>query len=574
MKKTIPTFLASALKTKMSKTILPLLIATSGLVALSGCEQRPQCDDNNCTKFTVLHTNDNHGRFWHNKAGEAGMAARFTVIDGIRKEVAAQGGHTLVLSGGDINTGVPESDLQKAVPDFIGMNMIGYDAMAVGNHEFDNPLSVLDEQAKLANFPMLAANIYHKDTQERYFEPYKMFTLGDLNIAVVGLTTDDTPKLTNPLHTETLTFTNPIAEMKQLIPQIKANEKVDLVFAATHMGHYENGEFGSNAPGDVTMARELEEGMLDAIIGGHSQNPVCMSGRNSEYDKRFMPGDSCRPDKQNGTYIMQAHEWGRYVGRADFEYINGKLYLVDYQLIPINLKRMAFGKKLAWPVAEPIERNAEVEAVLKPYQDKGSAELDVVIGRVNGLLQGERKVVRSQQTNLGRLIAKVHSEKVRADFGIMNSGGVRASIQAGEVAYRDVLTVQPFSNTIGFAEMTGEKLVKYLSKVASNTRTSGAYAQFYGIDMTVKCRDQDVEIHSINNKPFDINETYTFSIPSFSAAGGDNYPKINILEAGYVDAIELYDYIKTQQQINIEDYEPNGEVKFVQSKSSLGCSIY
>ncbi len=560
--------------TKRLTQSLSLVVACVSLFSLSGCEQRPTCEDNNCTKFTVLHTNDNHGRFWQNKAGEAGMAARFTVIDNIRKQVAAEGGHTLVLSGGDINTGVPESDLQKAVPDFIGMNMIGYDAMAVGNHEFDNPLSVLDEQAELANFPMLAANIYRKDTNERYFEPYKVFNLGNINIAVVGLTTDDTPKLTNPLHTESLIFTNPIEEMKKLLPQINADDSIDLVFAATHMGHYQNGEFGSNAPGDVTMARALNEGDLDAIIGGHSQNPVCMSGRKSEYDTRFMPGDSCRPDKQNGTYIMQAHEWGRYVGRADFEYVNDKLYLVDYQLIPINLKRMAFGKKLAWPVAEPIERNADVEAALKPYQDKGSAELDVIIGKVDGLLQGERKVVRAQQTNLGRLIAKVHSEKVRADFGIMNSGGVRASIQAGDVAYRDVLTVQPFSNTIGFAEMSGEKLVKYLSKVATNTRTSGAYAQFYGIDMTVMCRDQQVEIHTINNQPFDINDNYTFSIPSFSAAGGDNYPKINILEAGYVDAIELYDYIKQHEQINIADYAPNGELKFKQSKSSLGCSIY
>ncbi|MDO6618836.1 MULTISPECIES: bifunctional UDP-sugar hydrolase/5'-nucleotidase UshA [unclassified Shewanella] len=558
----------------MIRKIPSLLVVIGVLTSLTACDRKPDCEDNNCTKFTVVHTNDNHGRFWHNKAGEYGMAARFTVIDGIRKEVAANGGHTLVLSGGDINTGVPESDLQNAIPDFIGMNMIGYDAMAVGNHEFDNPLSVLAEQAELATFPMLAANIYDKESNQRYFEPYKVFKVGDIDIAVVGLTTNDTPKLTNPLHTESLIFTDPIAEMKQLLPQIKANETVDLVFAATHMGHYQDADFGSNAPGDVTMARALEEGQLDAIIGGHSQNPVCMAGRNSEYDKTFTAGDSCRPDKQNGTWIMQAHEWGRFVGRADFEYINGKLYLVDYRLIPINLKRMAFGKKLAWPVGEHVERNPEVEAALLPYQQKGSAELDVIIGKVDGLLQGDRKVVRAQQTNLGRLIAKVHSNKVRADFGIMNSGGVRASIPAGNIAYRDVLTVQPFSNTIGLAEMSGDKLISYLSKVATNTRTSGAYAQFYGIDMTVKCRDQDVEIHSINGQPFDISATYQFSIPSFSAAGGDNYPKINILEAGYVDAIELYEYVKKEKNIQIEDYNPKNEVKFTQSKSSLGCSIY
>ena len=77
-------------------------------------------------KITIMHTNDHHGRFWKNRDGEYGMAARKTVIDGVRKEVAAQGGQVLLLDGGDVNTGVPESDLQDAVPDFKGMNLLGY----------------------------------------------------------------------------------------------------------------------------------------------------------------------------------------------------------------------------------------------------------------------------------------------------------------------------------------------------------------------------------------------------------------------------------------------------------------
>ena len=97
-------------------------------------------------KITVLHTNDHHGHFWRNEYGEYGLAAQKTLVDGIRKEVAAEGGSVLLLSGGDINTGVPESDLQDAEPDFRGMNLVGYDAMAIGNHEFDNPLTVLRQQ--------------------------------------------------------------------------------------------------------------------------------------------------------------------------------------------------------------------------------------------------------------------------------------------------------------------------------------------------------------------------------------------------------------------------------------------
>lgn len=168
-------------------------------------------------KITILHTNDHHGHFWRNDYGEYGLAAQKTLVDGIRKEVAAEGGSVLLLSGGDINTGVPESDLQDAEPDFRGMNLIGYDAMAVGNHEFDNPLSVLRQQEKWSKFPFLSANIYQKSTGERLFKPRALFKRGGLKIAVIGLTTDDTAKIGNPEYFTDIEFRNPAAEAKLVI---------------------------------------------------------------------------------------------------------------------------------------------------------------------------------------------------------------------------------------------------------------------------------------------------------------------------------------------------------------------
>lgn len=144
-------------------------------------------------------------------------AAQKTLVDGIRKEVAAEGGSVLLLSGGDINTGVPESDLQDAEPDFRGMNLIGYDAMAVGNHEFDNPLSVLRQQEKWAKFPFLSANIYQKSTGERLFKPWALFKRGGLKIAVIGLTTDDTAKIGNPEYFTDIEFRKPAEEAKLVI---------------------------------------------------------------------------------------------------------------------------------------------------------------------------------------------------------------------------------------------------------------------------------------------------------------------------------------------------------------------
>lgn len=99
-------------------------------------------------RFSILHTNDHHGHFWANAQGEYGLAAQKTLMDQQRYDVQAKGGGALILSAGDVNTGVPESDVLNAEPDIRGMNLIGYDAMALGNHEFDKPLSVLQKQQK------------------------------------------------------------------------------------------------------------------------------------------------------------------------------------------------------------------------------------------------------------------------------------------------------------------------------------------------------------------------------------------------------------------------------------------
>ncbi|KPL92852.1 bifunctional UDP-sugar hydrolase/5'-nucleotidase UshA [Vibrio splendidus] len=557
-----------------------LLVLSIG-VAMVGCgsdndDITVTCDTaDSCTKFTVLHTNDNHGRFWENSKGEYGMAARKTLIDSIRAEVTQNGGETILLSGGDINTGVPESDMQDAVPDFVGMNLLGYDAMALGNHEFDNSLDVLDMQAELADFPMLAANIYIKDgdtvTDERLFSPYKVFTINGLKVAVIGLTTKDTAKLVNPDNVATIHFADPQVEIKKAIKEIEANETVDLIFATTHMGHYADGQHGSEAPGDVLLARSLEEGQLDAIIGGHSQNPVCMEG--NEYAD-FNPGDDCKPDQQNGTYIMQAHEWGKYVGRADFEFYDGKLHLAKYDLIPVNLKEKDENGDYQFIQSE-IEPNSTVIATLSAYQQQGQELLDVIISKTDAKLEGDRNVVRSEQTNLGHLLGEAYRtyKLVNADFGVMNSGGVRDSIAAGDIAYRDVLTVQPFGNFVTKATMTGAEVKAYLDVVATMTAGSGAYAQLDNISLTVDCDLSDVTIRDINGKGFDLADTYTFSVISFSAAGGDDYPVIDVESTQLTDAAVLREFFVNNPNVTAAQYAPaDGDLIYMSNGLEVkGC---
>ncbi|MFL0815185.1 bifunctional UDP-sugar hydrolase/5'-nucleotidase UshA [Vibrio parahaemolyticus] len=549
------------------RLIIKTALSAAILASLAGCASQPAHEWNADTtyKLTVLHTNDHHGRFWQNKHGEYGMAARKTLIDDLRDEIQAEGGSVLLLSGGDINTGVPESDLQDAEPDFKGMSKIGYDAMALGNHEFDNPLDVLFKQQDWANFPMLSANIYDEKTGKRLFQPYAMFNKQGIKIAVIGLTTEDTAKLGNPEFIGQVDFRDPKAEAKELIAELKKTENPDLIFAVTHMGHYENGNRGINAPGDVALARYLNEGDLDMIVGGHSQEPVCMEGPNV-IKKNFKPGDECQPDQQNGTYIVQAHEWGKYVGRADYEFRNGELSMVSYDLIPVNLKKKinVDGQSQRVFVQDEITQDKAMLDFLRPFQEKGQSQLNVKIAESNGKLEGDRDVVRFQQTNLGRLIATAHMERAKADFAVMNSGGVRDSIEAGEITYKDVLTVQPFGNMVSYVDMSGQEVLDYLKIVATKPVDSGAYAQFAGISMRIE-NDKVTNVF-IGNKQLRLDGRYRFTVPSYNASGGDGYPKIDThpgyVNTGFTDAEVLKDYLESHSPIDVNEYAPSGEVMY------------
>ena len=512
-------------------------LATTALALMvSACSMLPGKnsvgpDPDKTYQLTILHTNDNHGRFWHDRKERYGMAARMTLVEQIRSEVAQEGGYLLLLSGGDINTGVPESDLQDAVPDFKGMNLLGYDAMAVGNHEFDNPREVLMMQQDLADFPFLSANIIDETTGDPLFSPYSIFDFDELSIAVMGLTTDDTPKATNPENVEGLIFEEPVNSARELIPELE--KEADIIIATTHMGHYRDGNHGVNAPGDVTLAREVDG--IDLIIGGHSQDPLFT------------------PDQQNDTWIVQAHEWGKYLGRADFEYKNGELKLISYKLIPVNHKNSE----------TKIPFNEEMMALLQPYQDKGQKLVEAKIGNVDQRLMGERKEVRFQPTNLGTLLTEAFMEKTGADFAVTNGGGIRASIEAGEITYKDALQVLPFGNTLTTTEMTGQQVLDYLNVVALKPENSGAFAHFSGVDMLIT--ETGVKNVQINDNPIELDKTYKMAALSFSAGGGDNYPDINeypgFIDTGFLDADVLREFIEKHSPINVADYQPDGVIR-------------
>ncbi|UXY12317.1 bifunctional UDP-sugar hydrolase/5'-nucleotidase UshA [Kosakonia sp. ML.JS2a] len=481
--------------------------------------------------LTVLHTNDHHGAYWQDKEGNNGLVNRFAMIERIRNDVAAQGGAVLLLDAGDVNTGTPESDLLLAEPDFKAMAKMGYDAMTVGNHEFDNSLDILQRQQGWAGFPFLSANIYDIAAQHRAFTPYAFFEKKGLKIGVLGLTSVDTKIVGSQAILANLDFRPHVSEARKVLAEM-AKEKPDVVIALTHLGYYYDGKHGSSAPGDVELARELPPGSVDVIIGGHSHTAVCVGEKALNADWRKQA--DCKPDRQNGIWIMQALESGRYLGRADFIWQKGQLTLKRYQLLPV--------------VASTEAETPAVQALytlLEGYKKHIDTQLSVPVGMFRQKFEGDRDVVRSQQTNMGQMIIAAQMDKTQADFGIISSGSIRSSISAGPVTYRDVLKVQPFGNSVTYVALTGKEIIDYLNVIAFKTAGSGAYAQFHNI---VFDRDNGKVTHvAINGKPLEMDKTYRMSLPSYNATGGDGYPELNqhsgYVNTGYIDAEVLKSYI-------------------------------
>lgn len=485
-------------------------------------------------KLTILHLNDTHGHFWKNKDGEGGAPALKTLIDRIRKEVASEGGYVLLLSAGDVNTGTPASDLLHAEPDFVAMNMLKFDAMTLGNHEFDPPRSVLATQQQMATFPFLSANIYDKNSKQRLFQTHLDKDFDGLKVTVFGLTTEDTPKRTNPRSVQDLHFRPVIEEAKDLVPSLR--DKADLLIGLTHIGHYPGGHYAPNAPGDETLAQAVNG--IDFILGGHTQTTVYP------------------PDTQNGTKILQANEWGKYLGRIDISYDVDSKTIVEskYHLIPINqLKAEAnqFSGEERYQ-GEYLPEDPEMLKVLEHYQSQLGEKFKQVVAHFEDDFIG-RPAHLDKETNLGRLIAQSNAEILSGDIGIINKGGVRLNIPHGDVTYQDILTLFPFKNSLCSVDFGAKELKNYFEQIKDIIHLYGVtlYKNPNGQIIKIKVGEEELDLNSDQKK-------FRLVTNDFLAQGGDDHPVIThhpTFKQTEVDVLQaIIDFFHTHPVIKDKDF--------------------
>jgi 5'-nucleotidase/UDP-sugar diphosphatase len=476
--------------------------------------------------LVILHTNDTHGHpvkfFKHPAPDVGGLPARATIVQGIK----GQSKNVLLLDAGDINTGRPESNLFKARPDIEGYNYMGYDAMALGNHEFDNGADVLKEQTQLANFPFLSANIKTKEG-ELLTLPYIIKEFEGFKVAIFGLTTKESEFLSHPDNIKGLVFQDEVEAAKQLVPELR--KQADIVIALAHLGIFNSRELGSKR-----LASEVSG--IDLIVDGHS------------HTKLEAPIVITHTESGHKTPIVQAWKWGLVLGRTDL-YIQEKR-IIDYtfEAIPVNLKEVdkkPDGAMVYHYIGEEIPEDPKLVRLMEPYVTGANAVLSKVIGQAEETIF--YKGVRKGENGLGNLVADSmlwYTKYLGVDFALQNGGGIRADLPKGPFTQRSLHEILPFDNSVVVLTLDGATVQSLFDYIGSISRGQGAFPQVSaGVSITLDTLTKRCEKIMINGEPFDPGRTYKIATNSYLAAGGDGYRMLLNAVHRYDSSMSLRDVV-------------------------------
>ena len=465
---------------KLTKQLLSLVLAMAML--FSGLAVPREAKAAATTKISIIHTNDTHGRLFDSDEYDASWG--FAKIATLVKQTKAQNPNTLVLDAGDAFQGMPIINISKGEGLIPILEAVGYDAMTIGNHEFDFGFPALQNlETKMTKISMVSANIF-KETGGRVFKPYVIKEVGGVKVGIFGLTTPETTYKSHPDNTKGLTFMDPVKSAKSVVAELKP--QVDIVIALSHLG----------VEGDDTSIKVAEqvEG-IDLIIDGHSHTE--------------MPYGVI---EVKGTMIAQTGEYTKNVGLVELEIQDKKIVRKSAALLPDS---------------KEIKEDETVKALIEKLNEANAPLFAQVVGKTEVELDGLRENVRTKETNLGNLSTDALRVMTGADCAVQNGGGIRASIKAGNITKLDMATVFPFGNTVEVREMTGKALLEALEhSVSAYPDANGGFLQVSGIVFKfnpAKEAGKRVVSVKVGGKDLSLTKKYTVAMNNFTAAGGDGY---------------------------------------------------
>lgn len=463
--------------------ILPAAVALFAWGCASGTptQMRPPIP------VTVLFFNDLHGYLQpfvvktdKGKAEVGGIARLATLVKKIRADNTRVGAKTLVLFAGDMLQGTPLSTVFRGRPDVECFNLMGVDAMTVGNHEFDFGMENFFDLKKTAAFPFLSSNIVWKDSGRLVCDPSVSFQLSDMVfLTVIGATTRQLLTTTRPENVEKIDVLDSVLTVQKIANSVRNKGPVILL---SHSKHQTDREIAAAVP------------ELAAIIGGHDQ--ILLS-----------------PFRKAGDVpIFQAFEKGRYLGR------------IDLSIDPVSHKT-GLVSAVYIPVTADIQPDSEIAAVVEKYHAQLDKMFMAVIGQSGVLLDGERQNVRYVETTLGNFITDLMRENTGARVALLNGGSLRSSIAAGPVTLEDVFKSLPYANEIVRVQLTGEELLEVLTRSVTGRPEDedGGFLQVSGLRFTIRGHAVENVRVGRDRMPLDSAGIYSVAITDFLKSGGDGY---------------------------------------------------
>lgn len=461
--------------------------------------------------LTILHTNDVHANY------DGTLARQTTLI----KQIRGEGGNVLLLDAGDRFLGTLFYKLYKGEMAQWAMNYQGYDAMAVGNHEFDDGPANLAEFIKGANFPVLSANLDVSADPDLngLIKPWVVVEVGGEQVGIVGITTEDVTILSSP--GPNVKVLPAVEALTQAVRDL-ADQGVNKIIALTHVGY------------DVDQQIAAQVDGVDVIVGGHSHTCLGDIKDSAGPYPTVVNSPSGQP-----VLIVQACSKLKYMGRLNVTFdANG--VPVKWDGAPILVKDEN--------VAEDPDVAAEVARRAQPIEQLKSE----IIGETAVDLVGERSVCRFEECNMGNLITDAILWKMQAQgvqIALQNGGGIRASIPKGPISRGQILEVLPFGNTIATFEITGADLLTALENGVSRAENpenegTGRFLQVAGLRYTwdpskpVGQRIVKVEVRNPDGtwSALDPNAVYKVAANDFMRRGGDDYKVLA------EKAMNVYDY--------------------------------
>ena len=563
-----PAFLASQVAAdeqtapETSLEVAPASTNTTDAASPSSTETSPATSEGatessaELPEANIIHTNDVHGRIVEEKGviGDAKLAA---VID----EERAKNPSTLVVDAGDAFQGLPISNSSKGEERAKILNEIGYDAMAVGNHEFDFGLDEAKKYKEILNFPLLSSNTYINGA--RLFEASTIVdkdknVVGD-EFVVIGVTTPETATKTHPKNVQGVTFTDPISEVNKVIDEIEARATAE---GKTYKNYVVLAHLGVDTTTPVewrgsTLAEELSKnaklkGKRVTVIDGHSHTVQSTTyGDNVTYN-------------QTGSYLNNI----------------GKITYQANQLLGNPQQISAASTKNVVP-------NAKVAAMVQKIKEQYDAENAKVVRDNSPVeLNGQRENVRVRETNLGNVVADALYEygqtgfSHKTDLAVTNGGGLRETIAKDKpITKGSVIAVLPFGNTISQIKVTGQNIADMFAKSLGSIlqekdgktvldengqpllEPSGGFLQvsgakvYYDTTLPAEKRVLYIEIKNPETgqyEPLNLAKDYYLTTNDFLAAGGDGYtmlggareegPSMDVAFADYLAKADLTAY--------------------------------